>query len=58
MTFYESNSRHEAFNEVLSLFNDKPESTRHELFDEIFNMAMKQGQTGRELLIKERNENK
>jgi len=58
MTFYESASKHEAFNEVLSLFNDKPESTRHELFHAILNMAMKQGEIGQELIIKERNENK
>ena len=58
MTFYESSHKHEAFNEVLSLFNNKPELTRHELFHEVLNMAMKQGEIGQELIEKERNENK
>jgi len=57
MTFYESASKHEAFNEVLSLFNKQPELTRNELFYEILNMAIKQGETGQELIKAEKNEN-
>ena len=58
MTFYESSAKHEAFNDVLSLFNKQREMTRQELFLEVLKMATKQGETGRQLIEKERNENK
>jgi hypothetical protein len=57
MTFYESSAKHEAFNEVLTLFNKQREMTRQELFLEVLKMAHKQGETGQELIKKERNEN-
>lgn len=58
MTFYESSHKHEAFNEVLRLFNKRPKLTRNELFGEVLAMAMKQGEIGQQLIEKERNENK
>ena len=58
MTFRESASKHEAFNEVLSLFNNQPELTRSDLFHEVLKKAMKQGEIGQQLIEKERNENK
>lgn len=50
MTFLESASKHEAFNEVLTLINSKPEFRNSELFDQIYNLAIKQGQIGDEIL--------
>ena len=57
MTFYESNEKHGAFNEVLSLFNKRPKLTRDQLFEEVFAMAMKQGEIGQQLIKAERDAN-
>ena len=50
MTFMESASRHEAFNEVLYLMNSKRELYNSELFDAIYNLAIKQGEITDEIL--------
>ncbi len=53
MTFRESASKHEAFNEVLTLINSKPEFRHAALFSAVYDLAIRQGQIGDEILNKE-----
>ena len=54
MTFYESASKHEAFNDVLQLMNSKEELRNPELFEAVYNLAIKQGKVTGQLLEQDR----
>ena len=54
MTFLESASKHEAFNDVLSLMNSKEEFRNPELFNAVYQLAIKQGETTGEILEHDR----
>lgn len=54
MTFYESASKHEAFNDVLQLMNSKDELRNPELFEAVYNLAIKQGEVTGQLLEQDR----
>jgi hypothetical protein len=57
MTFYESNEKHGAYNEILILMNSDKSLMNGKLFDKVFELATKQGEIGQQLIEKERNEN-
>ena len=50
MTFYESVSKHEAFNKVLGLMNDNAEFRNQALFEAVHELAIKQGEVTDEIL--------
>jgi len=54
MTFMESASRHEAFNEILYLMNSNRELYNSELFDAVYNKAIKQGEVTGKILEQDR----
>ena len=54
MTFYESNAKHGAFNEILVLMTSDKSLMNGKLFDKVFEMAIKQGETGQQLIKAER----
>jgi len=57
MTFYESNAKHGAFNEILVLMTSDKSLMNGKLFDKVFEMAMNQGKIGQELIKSERDAN-
>jgi hypothetical protein len=56
MTFYESNEKHGAYNEILVLMNSDESLMNSKLFDKVFELAMKQGEMGQQLIKAERDE--
>ena len=57
MTFYESNEKHGAFNEILALMNSDKSLMNGKLFDKVFELATKQGEIGKQLIKAERDAN-